>query len=103
MSYHYYICCDGEIIPTLLESVQGVHARHYNHCSLGICYEEGYDEKEHVADTRAQAQKATMYALLKELREEYLDARIIGHCELPHVVIDCPCIIASTYYRDLRP
>ena len=95
VSYHYYIRRDGEIVPTLPESVQGVHARHYNHCSLGICYEGGYDEKGRVADT--------MYALLKELREEYPDARIIGHNELPHVIKACPCFIASTYYRDLQP
>ena len=103
VSYHYYIRRDGEIVPLLPESVQGVHARHYNHCSLGICYEGGYDEKGRVADTRTQAQKAAMYALLKELREEYPDARIIGHNELPHVIKACPCFIASTYYSSLQP
>ena len=102
-SYHYYIRINGDVVPILPESVQGVHARHYNHCSLGICYEGGYDEKGHVDDTRTQAQKSAMYALLKELREDYPDARIIGHCELPHVAKSCPCFIASTYYQSLQP
>ena len=103
VSYHYYIRRDGEIIPTLPESVQGVHARHYNHCSLGICYEGGYDEKGRVADTRTQAQKVALYALLKELRLDYPDARIIGHNQLPHVAKDCPCFDASEEYRELQP
>ena len=38
-SYHYYVQRNGDIIPILPETVQGVHAKHYNHCSIGICYE----------------------------------------------------------------
>ena len=54
-------------------------------------------------DTRTDAQKASMFALLKELTAEYPDARIMGHCELPHVAKDCPCFIPSTYYSSLQP
>ena len=35
-SYHYYVRRNGEIIPLLPETVQGIHAKHYNHCSLGV-------------------------------------------------------------------
>ena len=31
-SYHYYVRTNGDIIPLLPESVQGVHARHFNYC-----------------------------------------------------------------------
>ena len=31
-SYHYYVRRNGDVIPMLSESVQGVHARHYNYC-----------------------------------------------------------------------
>jgi N-acetyl-anhydromuramyl-L-alanine amidase AmpD len=102
-SYHYYIRRNGTIVPILPENVRGAHARHYNSCSLGICYEGGLDEKGHPADTRTEAQKAAMYALLKELTEEYPTARIMGHCELPYVVKSCPCFQASTYYASLQP
>lgn len=44
-SYHYYVRRNGDVIPLLPEGVQGVHARHYNHCSLGIVYEGGLNEK----------------------------------------------------------
>ena len=102
-SYHYYIRRNGAIVPILPENVRGAHARHYNSCSLGICYEGGLDEKGRSVDTRTEAQKASMFALLKELTAEYPDARIIGHCELPHVIKKCPCFIPSTYYASLQP
>ena len=46
---------------------------------------------------------ANVCTYVKQQREEYPDARIIGHCELPHVVKSCPCFIPSTYYASLQP
>ena len=102
-SYHYYIRRNGTIVPILPENVRGAHARHYNSCSLGICYEGGLDEKGRSDDTRTEAQKAAMFALLKDLTNEYPDAQIVGHCELPHVAKACPCFIPSVYYASLQP
>lgn len=102
-SYHYYVRYDGSIIPLLPESVQGVHARHYNYCSLGIVYEGGLNANGVAADTRTEAQKHSLYELLKELTAEYPDARIVGHCELPHVAKKCPCFPASIEYATLQP
>lgn len=102
-SYHYYIRTNGDVVPILPESVQGVHAKHYNHCSLGICYEGGLDPHGHATDTRTEAQKHSLYELLKALREDYPDARIMGHCELPHVAKPCPCYLASKEYMELQP
>jgi N-acetyl-anhydromuramyl-L-alanine amidase AmpD len=102
-SYHYYVRYDGSVIPLLPETVQGVHARHYNYCSLGIVYEGGLNEKGEAEDTRTEAQKHSLYELLKELTAEYPEARIVGHCELPHVAKKCPCYPASIEYADLQP
>ena len=101
-SYHYYVRYNGSIVPLLPESVQGVHARHYNNCSLGIVYEGGLNEKGEAKDTRTEAQKHALYELLKELTEEYPQARIVGHCELPHVAKDCPCYFPSIEYSQLN-
>lgn len=103
VSYHYYVRRNGDVVPLLPESVQGVHARHYNYCSLGICYEGGLDEMGRAVDTRTPAQKASLYQLLKNLREDYPDARIMGHRELPHVAKACPCFDASEEYKELQP
>ena len=102
-SYHYYVRTNGDIIPLLPESVQGVHARHYNHCSLGIVYEGGMDERGQPADTRTPAQEASLWSLLKALTEEYPDARIVGHRDLPHVAKECPCFSCATEYAPLQP
>ena len=126
-SYHYYVRRSGDVIPLLPESVQGVHARHYNDCSLGIVYEGGLDEKGQPADTRTEAQKHALYELLKSLTRDYPNARIVGHSELPEqrmpieqvldwlsrdpsqrsqlprVAKDCPCFPCSQEYADLQP
>ena len=102
-SYHWYIRRNGNIIPTLPETVRGAHARGYNRCSLGICYEGGINAKGVNTDTRTPQQKAALYNLLKSLHSDYPQARIIGHRELPHVAKDCPCFMASIEYADLQP
>ena len=101
-SYHYYVRRNGCVIPILPESVQGVHAVGYNHCSIAVCYEGGLDENGNAADTRTELQKASLYELLKQLRRDYPQARIIGHRELPNVRKDCPCFSTSEY-ADLQP
>ena len=102
-SYHYYIRMDGEVVPILPENIRGAHARNYNRCSLGICYEGGIDANGKKTDTRTEAQKKAMLDLLKDLTVEYPEARIIGHCELPHVAKTCPNFLASVYYASLQP
>ena len=96
-SYHYYIRRNGAIVPILPENVRGAHARHYNSCSLGICYEGGLDEKGCSADTRTPAQRAALIALLRSLKADYPDAKIMGHCELEGVHKDCPSFSCQEY------
>jgi N-acetyl-anhydromuramyl-L-alanine amidase AmpD len=93
---------NGYVVPILPESVQGVHAVGYNHCSIAVCYEGGLDENGNAADTRTELQKASLYELLKQLRRDYPQARIIGHRELPNVRKDCPCFSCAEY-ADLQP
>ena len=102
-SYHYYVRRNGDIVPILPETVRGVHARGYNRCSLGICYEGGLDPQGRKVDTRTPAQKHALFELLKSLHQDYPQARIIGHRELPHVAKECPCFVASSEYADLQP
>ena len=103
VSYHWYVRRNGDIIPLLSESVQGIHVKGYNWCSLGIVYEGGLNEQGQPADTRTEAQKHSLYELLKDLTRDYPDARILGHCEFPRVAKACPCFMASKAYADLQP
>ena len=99
--YHYYITRDGQVYQTRHENLPGAHARHYNQHSIGVCYEGGLDKDGHPKDTRTEAQKAALWHLLRSLRVDYPDAKIVGHCELPHVAKACPCFLPSKEYAGL--
>ena len=101
-SYHYYVRRNGDIVPILPESVRGVHAVGYNHCSIAVCYEGGLNEQGVATDTRTELQQHALYALLKQLRRDYPMARIIGHREFPRVAKKCPCFTASIEYANLQ-
>lgn len=101
IGYHYYITRDGQLHLTRSEAVPGAHARHFNTHSIGICYEGGLDEKGRPADTRTAAQKRTLLALLRSLREDFPDAEILGHRDLPWVKKACPCFDVRTEYQGI--
>ena len=102
-SYHYYVRRNGTVVPILPESVRGVHASGFNSCSIAVCYEGGLDENGIPADTRTELQRHALFELLKQLRHDYPQARIAGHCELPGTTKPCPCYNCSSEYKDLQP
>ena len=102
-SYHYYVRRNGTVVPILPESVRGVHASGYNSCSIAVCYEGGLDENGIAYDTRTELQRHALYELLKQLRQDYPKARIVGHCELPGPTKPCPCYLPRQEYKDLQP
>ena len=99
--YHYYITRDGQLHIGRSEDMVGAHARHYNAHSIGVCYEGGLNSKGVAADTRTPAQKHALVALLRSLKQDYPDARIIGHRDLPWVSKKCPCFDARAEYAEL--
>ena len=99
--YHYYITRDGQLHFGRPEEMVGAHAVGYNLHSLGVCYEGGLDEHGKSDDTRTPAQRAALIALLRSLKVDYPEARILGHRDLPNVHKDCPCFDAITEYSRL--
>ena len=99
--YHYYVTRTGMVFQTRHEQLVGAHARGYNEHSLGVCYEGGLDANGNPADTRTPCQKHALLRLLKRLKAEHPEARILGHRDLPNVHKDCPCFDAIAEYQDL--
>jgi len=99
--YHYYITRDGQLHVGRSEDVPGAHARRYNAHSIGVCYEGGLDSKGEAADTRTPAQRHALIALLRSLKQDYPDAEILGHNDLPWVRKKCPCFDARAEYAEL--
>ncbi|WP_251623284.1 N-acetylmuramoyl-L-alanine amidase [Odoribacter lunatus] len=98
IGYHFYIRRNGIVTRHrgLLEV--GAHARGYNRCSIGICYEGGLNADGKTADTRTQEQKTALLELLWKLHKLFPQAIITGHCELPGTTKTCPGFYPSHEY-----
>lgn len=97
IGYHFYITRDGMVHAGRPLHQEGAHAQGFNKYSIGICYEGGLSSDGHPADTRTDAQRATLEALLTRLHTDYPKARIVGHRDLPGVKKDCPCFEVKTF------
>ena len=106
IGYHYVIYTDGSLHLGRNININGAHAKGYNANSIGIVYVGGTSATEKnkkgdfkAKDTRTQAQKATLLALLKALRKYYPKAEILGHRNLNKT--DCPSFDAKTEYKSI--
>lgn len=94
-----------------LEKV-GAHAKGYNQNSIGVCYEGGIRDGK-PADTRTDAQRESLTALLVALVSAFPGSKIVGHRDLspdlngdgivePNEWIkSCPCFDATKEYQDI--
>ena len=101
IGYHYVIRRDGSIERGRPESMVGAHCLNHNQHSIGVCYEGGLDANGKAADTRTEAQKRSLRALLVELKQSYPRALIMGHNVFANKA--CPCFDAAKEYADLQP
>ena len=86
IGYHYVIYRDGTVNLGRDVDIAGAHVSGYNPHSIGISYVGGLENKPGVPysklpakDTRTEQQKASMLALLMDLRKLYPKAVIQGH------------------------
>ena len=101
--YHYVVRRNGEIEAGRPEYMVGAHCLNHNSHSIGVCYEGGYDARGQPADTRTEAQKASLRRLLETLHKDYPEALIVGHHDLDPKKA-CPCIAdVVREYKDLQP
>ena len=103
IGYHFYITRGGEIHRGREIEKVGAHCKNHNSHSIGICYEGGLDEAGTPSDTRTYAQKCSLLDLLRQLRRDYPEAKIVGHCQLsPYIRKACPCFDAREEYAGLE-
>ena len=100
IGYHYYLTRDGTIHRGRPIEDIGAHCKNHNRHSIGICYEGGLDRNGHPCDTRTLAQKASLVALLRELKKLFPRAIILGHCDLDPLK-SCPCFPAAVEYSGI--
>lgn len=100
IGYHFVIGLDGRIERGRPTYFQGAHCKGLNSCSLGICYVGGLAaDGKTPKDTRTPEQRAALFNLLRELKQDYPNARIVGHRDFAPK--DCPSFDATTEYAGL--
>lgn len=100
IGYHYVIYLDGSIHKGREDDKIGAHCVGYNSRSLGVCYVGGLaKDGKTPKDTRTEAQKQSLYKLLKMLKTKYPEARIFGHKDFAAKA--CPCFDAAKEYENL--
>jgi N-acetylmuramoyl-L-alanine amidase len=82
IGYHWVLYLDGTIVKGRDESVIGAHVEGYNTGSIGVVYVGGLDKDGKPKDTRTPEQKLALGKVVKELRQRYPKAEILGHRDL---------------------
>jgi len=103
IGYHYLVTLSGSIQTGRPLLKRGAHARGYNSSSVGVCYVGGLDGNMRPKDTRTEAQKLALTKIIFQLKNQYPDAKVVGHRDLPKVKKACPCFDAAIEYGDKKP
>lgn len=111
--YHYAVMPSGRIEQMLPEEEVSNGVQGYNSTSINVAYIGGIDGNGKAVDNRTSEQKKSLVDLLKQLRQRYPKARIMGHRDISpdkngNGIIDpwerikeCPCFDAITEYKDI--
>ena len=98
IGYHFYIRKDGTMTQHRMLLEVGAHARPYNRCSIGICYEGGLDEQGKPCNTMTGEQEKRLVELFRKLKTLFPKAKIVGHRDLPGTTPkECPCLDAGSW------
>ena len=98
IGYHFYIRKDGTMTQHRKLLEVGAHARPYNRCSIGICYEGGLDEHGRPCNTMTAEQETRLVDLFRNLKFLFPKAKIVGHRDLPGTTPkECPCLDADSW------
>ena len=93
IGYHFYIRKDGTMSQHRKLLEVGAHARPYNRCSIGICYEGGLDEEGRPQNTLTPEQYSRICELVAVLMRLFPKAEFLGHRDLPGTTPkECPCL-----------
>jgi N-acetylmuramoyl-L-alanine amidase len=104
--YNFVVLLDGSIqigrgldnSPFIEADEVGAHALGLNRESIGIVYVGGLDANGKPKDTRTDAQKTSLLALIRGLKRQF-GVQVIGHRDVANK--ECPCYDATTEYKNV--
>lgn len=91
IGYHAIVARDGTVVQGRPYSQQGAHAKGHNKTTIGICLIGGFgsDADDRAVDHFTAVQLASLYALIKDLREQYgIKDNVVGHNKISNKA--CP-------------
>ena len=97
--YHYVVRLDGTIEKLLDEKYVSNGVKGYNQDSIHICYIGGLNKQGKPANTLTAKQRASIAALLHDLRTRYPTATLHGHNEFAAKA--CPCFRVKDEFPEL--
>ena len=101
IGYHFLIRLDGTVEAGRPLETVGAHCKGHNSDSIGICYIGGLDEDGKQADTRTEAQKKSLLEVIKNYKQRFPNAKVVGHRDMPNVHKACPCFNAKEEYKNI--
>lgn len=100
IGYNFVVLLDGTVEEGRPLELVPAHVKSHNRNSIGIVYIGGTDKYKEAKDTRTFKQKRALKKLLKQLKEQFPDASIVGHRDLAKPgKTQCPSFDATTTYR----
>lgn len=79
IGYHFFVRKNGEIYRGRPLWAMGAHVQGMNDCSIGVCAEGDYHNKD---KTMPEVQKRSIKELIAYLKTVYNDAEVVGHGEI---------------------
>lgn len=79
IGYHFFVRKDGSVYRGRPLDVLGAHVQGMNSCSIGICAEGDYHNKD---KTMPEAQKTAIRELIGYLKGIYPNSEVVGHREI---------------------
>lgn len=100
IGYHFVVLHDGTIQAGRAVATIGAHCKGHNENTIGVAYVGGLNSSKQSADTRTQAQKTSLTALIKALISQYPTIKkISGHRDYCNTA--CPSFDAKNEYKHL--
>lgn len=103
IGYHYFIRRDGRVEKGRPDSVVGAHVGGQNSGKIGICWAGGLERSTGAnkgRDNRTHQQTSALIKLIKELKEKWPQAQVVGHRDLAST--QCPGFDVRPWWQKIE-
>ena len=100
IGYHFVIRRDGTLETGRPLDQPGAHVQGHNTGNVGVCLVGGMSSRGKPEQNFKAEQYDALKALLKDLFEQYPNAKLMGHRDFPGVTKQCPCFDVRQWYEE---